>query len=449
MHTDLLRQVLTVARRLGASADLDEILWLIIDVMRDGLDAERATVFEYDSTIQELRTSVAHGVESRDIAPRAGEVGSRLTEIRMPATAGLAGEAARRRELINVPDAYADPRFYADVDRRSGFRTRSVLSVPMITHDEELVGVAQVLNKRKGVFISQDEEVAIALAAQAALAMKRGQLIEDRLVRVKLEHDLELARKIQQGTFPTTLPHVPPFELGAWSEPADQTGGDAFDVIGPVSAPPSVVHATEDVSSSRIVLLLADATGHGVGPALSATQVRAMLRMAVRLGADLSSIARHMNEQFREDLPSGRFVTAWLGELEVQEGTLRSFSAGQAPLIWYHAASSAFETRSADTIPLGLMGPLGGGEPARFTLEPGDLFAVISDGVFEAESPNEEPFGLERVLDVLRHTCREAPETMIAELRLAVSRFTEGAPAEDDRTGLIIARRPGSLGVGG
>ena len=87
---------------------------------------------------------------------------------------------------------------------------------------------------------------------------------------MRLERDLQIARQIQQGTFPDALPAIGGFDLVAWSEPADETGGDTYDVIGR--------------SAGSVLFLLADATGHGIGPALSVTQVRAMLRNGPRSG---------------------------------------------------------------------------------------------------------------------------------------------------------------------
>ncbi len=90
------------------------------------------------------------------------------------------------------------------------------------------------------------------------------------------------------------------------------------------------------------MLLLADATGHGIGPALSVTQLRAMLRMAVRAGLAAGGsasreVAQHINEQLYADLPSNRFITAWLAMLDAAAGTLTTYSAGQAPLLLYRA----------------------------------------------------------------------------------------------------------------
>jgi phosphoserine phosphatase len=422
---DALRRVLEVARHLSASADLKQILAVIIDAMRDLLDARRATVFEYDAATHELFTTVAHGLTVGEDTQHEA-----TGEIRMPADAGLAGESVRSRAIVNVPDAHADPRFNADVDRQTGFRTRSLLTIPLVDHADELVGVAQVLNKSSGAFDAHDEEIAAALASQAAVALRRGRLLEDRIMREKLERDLEVAREIQQRSFPDTLPELDGFELDAWNRPADQTGGDTYDVI------------QRDGDGSGTVLLMADATGHGVGPALSVTQVRSMLRMALRMDAALEDIAAHLNRQLHADLPTGRFVTAWLGELDVDAHTIASLSAGQAPLLAYRAATDTVESFAADTVPLGILPDQAFEIGRRVVLEPGDIFLVASDGIYEAMRPGDnEEFGEARVRELLRDQADESAKRIARVIRRSVRTFTENAPAGDDRTMIVIKRQ--------
>jgi phosphoserine phosphatase len=255
---------------------------------------------------------------------------------------------------------------------------------------------------------------------------------------MKLEGDLRLARQIQERTFPDRLPDLAGFQLDAWSEPADETGGDTYDVVGYQSAVAGTPIVLSVKTADRALLLLADATGHGIGPALSVTQVRAMLRMAVRAGEPLPSIVHHLNEQLRADLPDGRFITAWFGELCAANQTLTSFSAGQAPILRYSAKGDAFDVMDADTLPLGVVDNLEieVGEP--YQMGAGDIVAVISDGIFEAAGSSGQQFGTERVVDVITSARTKSPAEIIAAVRAAVAEHTAGAPAEDDRTGIII-----------
>ena len=256
---------------------------------------------------------------------------------------------------------------------------------------------------------------------------------------LKLERDLQVARQIQQHTFPEQMPSLEGYAIDGSSEPAEETGGDTFDVIGMSYDHSGSVVVTEE-NADRVTLLLADATGHGIGPALSVAQVRAMLRMATRVETDLPRIARHMNEQLCQDLSEGRFVTVWLGELDCRNGSLASISAGQAPILQYDASDDTFLERDADTSPLGIVPELDVAPGDPILLGPGDVVAVMSDGIFEALNGEGEQFGVERVKRVLRSQRQAAPAQMLEALRASLAVFVGDTPADDDRTALIVKR---------
>jgi phosphoserine phosphatase len=257
---------------------------------------------------------------------------------------------------------------------------------------------------------------------------------------LRLEGDLQAARRIQQDTLPERIPHVPGFDIDGWSEPADETGGDTYDVIGYRRVPGERGLRLSATEAARAVLLLADASGHGIGPALSVTQVRSMLRMAIRVGEDLPSFIRHLNAQLCADLTEGRFVSAWLAELDPKERTLTGFSCGQGPLLYYQAAQRDCTVLETDTVPLGCMDNLEVNLRAPLRMEPGDMFLALSDGVVDAAGRDGERFGTARVIDILvQHRESRAAELM-ATLRRALEHFTGGAPADDDRTAVIVKR---------
>ena len=130
-----LRSVLEVTRKLSAPFDLDTMLTEVVDAARHVLGADRGTVFLYDESSNELVVRVA----------------TKLGSIRIPADKGIVGEAAMSRKLINVPDCYADERFNRAIDRETGYRSRCMLTIPLIGFEDTLVGVLQILNKNTGV----------------------------------------------------------------------------------------------------------------------------------------------------------------------------------------------------------------------------------------------------------------------------------------------------------
>jgi len=242
---------------------------------------------------------------------------------------------------------------------------------------------------------------------------------------IKLERDLDVARQIQQSTLPDSIPTPDGYEIEAWSEPAEQTGGDTYDVI---DAPRGTV------------MLLADATGHGIGPALSVTQVHAMLRMCARVEMGMADIVRHLNEQLCADLADGRFVTAWIGTLDAPSHTLETFSCGQGPILHYRAATELVSVEEADVPPFGVMADLAAAPAPPRALGPGDVFAVLSDGIFEAPDADGRLFGTERVTAILRAEAGTNAAAILAAIREAVAAFTGGAPPTDDMTAIIIKR---------
>lgn len=260
---------------------------------------------------------------------------------------------------------------------------------------------------------------------------------------MKLESDIVVAREIQQKTFPTLLPKLSGFDIGGWNQPADETGGDSYDVIGYRMDPETQSIILCEDEARHAVLLLGDATGHGLGPALSVTQLRAMLRMGVHISPDIPLLLKHINKQLHADLPDGRFISAWLGQIDADRHMLTYFSAGQAPLLYYKDQENKVEVLRADIYPLGITDELDTGSTHHLEMNPGDIFAVISDGIFEASNSDDELFGTDRVVDILKKEKERTPDEIIDVIQDSVNQFTDNAPASDDRTMVIIKRQTG------
>ena len=414
LSRDALRRILEITRDLARPLDLGTLLYAVVDAAKDLLDAEGGTVWEYQAAEHMLQMRVARGLDDA---------------IRIPADRGIVGDCVRTLATINVPDCYADPRFNRDVDKSTGRRTRCMLTLPLVGDDDQLVGVLQVVNRREGVFDAEDESVAAALAAQCAVVMQRAQMTERLLAAETLRHEIAVAREVQVATLPTTPPAIPGYDLAGVFRPADETGGDTYDFV--------------PCADGGLYVLMGDATGHGIGPALSAMQVRAMLRVAERMGAGLDDAFRHINDQLCADLPEDRFVTAFLGRLDPRGHTIDYHSGGQGPLLHFHAADDACDLFPPTTFPMGAVSLPALKPPERVHLRPGDVFALLSDGIYEYQNAAGEQFGDEGVAAVLR-AHRDAPLAQMLEALLrAVRAFGAGAPQLDDITAVLIRRLPG------
>jgi serine/threonine-protein kinase len=160
-HVERLHLLLETTHRLMSARDLDSLLALISRTTTRMANAERATIYLIDQQRNELWSKVA--------------LGDNVGEIRVPIGSGISGTVAATGEIINIPDAYADPRFNPEVDRRTGYKTRNMLTFPMRSQDGKILGVFQILNKRGGSFGADDVETLSALAASAAVAVENAQ----------------------------------------------------------------------------------------------------------------------------------------------------------------------------------------------------------------------------------------------------------------------------------
>lgn len=408
-----LGRISAITRDLAKPIELESMLYQVVDAAKELLDAEGGTVWRYMAASHQLESRVARGMEP----------------VRISAERGIVGECLRTRSIINVSDCYADPRFDRSFDQRTGYRTRCMLTLPLMGYDELLVGVLQVVNRREGVFDADDETMASVLAAQCAVALQRAQLTERLVESEKVAQEIEVARAVQMGTLPKNAPDIPGYDLAGAFRPADQTGGDTYDFV--------------PTPGGGVMVLIGDATGHGIEPALSATQVRAMLRVAQRLQAGLDDTFRHINDQLVDDLPEDRFVTAFLGHLDPAAHTLHYHSGGQGPLVHFHAADGKCDVHPPTTAPLGAMPQDFLREPRVIELAAGDVFALLSDGVYEYCNAENEEFGEQRVAEFLRRHHREpmvrVRDRLLGELR----QFGQGAPQLDDIS-IVLIRRLGS-----
>ena len=157
-----LASIQKIARAVGSTLDIDELLHLIVDTMTDLMSAERSTLYVVDAAEKCLWTKVLQADEIQEIRLKMGE--------------GIAGWVAECGKTLNIPDVYEDERFSPNVDQQSGYRTRSMLCAPMHDSLGKVIGVVQVLNKKNDVFSAEDQDLFEALASQAAIAVENSQL---------------------------------------------------------------------------------------------------------------------------------------------------------------------------------------------------------------------------------------------------------------------------------
>jgi phosphoserine phosphatase len=236
---------------------------------------------------------------------------------------------------------------------------------------------------------------------------------------------MELAREVQMSTLPAVMPRVPSYDVCGTFRSADLTGGDTFDL---------------SMLDQGLLIVLGDATGHGIAPALSVTQMHAMLRMAFRLGADLQTAFVEVNNRLTETLAADRFITAFVGLLNPLTHRLHFHSGGQAPILYYRATTGACARYMPTSFPLGAMS-LASLKPAvTIDMLAGDVLVLLSDGIYEAQNGRGEEFGETRVEELIQAHHEKPMAKWLALLFESVKAFAGGTTQEDDMTAVVVKR---------
>jgi serine phosphatase RsbU (regulator of sigma subunit) len=269
--------------------------------------------------------------------------------------------------------------------------------------------------------------VAAQIGVHVSAALREAELQRE-LDRVN--HDLDIARGIQQGLLPGEPPRLAGFEVAGWNQPADQTGGDYFD--------------WQTLPDGRVAISLGDATGHGIGPALVTVSCRAYARASFLADGKQDGLLDRLNRLLASDLSANRFVTFCVVFLDPKQASLEVLSAGHGPIMWYKYATDEIENLDAQGIPLGMIAGVKYGLATNVRLAPGDMLALVTDGFYEWENPEGEDFGVERMEKVIRDSRDRPPRELIERLRSAVTSFCRGTEQMDDLTAVILKRSVGA-----
>ena len=279
---------------------------------------------------------------------------------------------------------------------------------------------------RRGVgpFLTSDRRTLSLFANQAALALENARLHLQALEKERLEREMHLASEIQRQILPKGAPSVPGFDLVGWYRPARQVGGDYYDLF--------------PVRGGRIGLVVGDVSGKGMPAALMVSTLHSALRLLFDHLEFGPVLLERLNRHIVESSASNKFITMLLAEMDPRTGVLHYMNAGHNPGILLRHDGSV-DQLGAGGLPLGLM-PAARFQSRALTLEPGDLLCIYTDGITEAESQDEEEFGMGRLIDLLRRERHRPLQELIEVIPQLVGEHSQGLPQGDDQT-LVLMRR--------
>jgi len=290
-------------------------------------------------------------------------------------------------------------------------------------------GDFQVLNPHPNtLYLFMSLMLFIAAIVMYFITLELRSYVDVAVEEMALQDELNLASEVQKNLLPSPLPELRGYDVAAFSTPARHAGGDYYDLVTP--------------DPEQTIFMLADVSGHGIGPALLTVSSRAYFRAILGEHQKISEIIQRVNQLLSNDLRSGQFVTLTALVLCMNTHTAKYFSAGHGPTLVIRKQDGTVENLEAQSIPLGIDTPLNMDPPIKFALVPGDIVAMFSDGCYEGKNDEGEAFGLERLVALLKENQDKSVEEIINHLQKAITTFTGRESQVDDMTMLLLKRLP-------
>ena len=395
-----LRTLVEASKLINSSIEPDALFASILTVARNELHVDRGTLWFVDEEKKEIWTKVA------------GEF--RATR---PIGTGIAGTVVATGEPIILHDAYADARFDRSADEKSGYRTRSMLCVPIRNRDRKIVGALQLLNKTDGAFGTADLDFLSSISEHMAIAMENATLHMELLEKQRMQEELKLGREIQSRLLPQPPVDVMDTNLAALSVPCYEVGGDYYDFI--------------ELPDGDLGLAIGDVSGKGVSAALIMSSVQAALRVAAPIEDDLARLVQRLNALIYRSARGRKYATFFFGRYTPSTGLLRYVNAGHNPP--FIAINGKLEELTSTGKPIGIL-PDSTYHELTVEIPEGATLFLYTDGLNEAADPDDQEFGYDRLRELFAQT--DEPKRIVE----AVTEFERGARATDDKT-IVVLRR--------
>ncbi|HEV3076344.1 MAG TPA: SpoIIE family protein phosphatase, partial [Thermoanaerobaculia bacterium] len=426
-HAERLKLLNEVHQALGRSLTLDALLELILDRVFDHLRPEQGVIF--------LKRP---GGQLERAASRAVDA-AQAESVELLGSRSLAREVADRGAAALVLDAQTDVRLAgAESIMISG--VRSLLAAPLLEREGTLGMI--VLGSKVAVrqFNEEDMDLLVSVASVAALYIRNLALAEEAAERRLLAEELALARRIQLALLPPSLPELPGWELYGANTPSRGVSGDYFAVVTRGASPAGAggAGASGHGGAGECVLMVADVSGKGMAASLLTASLEAFAAGPIEDGLPPDEICAKLSRLLYRRTPPEKYATAVVAALALDSGVLRYANAGHNPPLVVRAGG-AVEELAATGVPIALL-PGAGYEAAEILLAPGDSLVLYTDGIVEANDPDGEEYGNDRLADLCRRHCQASCADLAAALDADLEAFVRGVPFADDRT-LVMARR--------
>jgi len=389
---------------------LSKILKTVTKMSKDILQAEAGSLMLLDEKEKTLTFAVALGKKGHKLKKN----------IKIKIGQGISGQVAKTGEPILVKDVAKDKRFCNSIDKLSGFKTRSILCVPLKVKNRT-IGVLEAINShhKKG-FSVKDMDLFQAFACQVAIAIDNAKLHQQMIEENKLKKELEIAKMIQQSLLPETVPDSD-IKISATNIPAEQIGGDLYDFF--------------ELENNKVGIMISDVSGKGIPAALYMVRIMSEFRSYAKTEKNLGNLLGKINDILLERPILGMFVTLFYMVIDKTNRTIEYISAGHLPPLLYSKENNNItHLDKAQNPPLGIIKGL---KYKHFltNLNHSNSILFYTDGVTEARDKKGSEFSQKRLIETFYESITKGnSEKIIENILQSLFTFTSGAKQHDDCT---------------
>jgi sigma-B regulation protein RsbU (phosphoserine phosphatase) len=335
-----------------------------------------------------------------------------------------------------LDEELASDKLKLNPDERSWLSDRKIIMILPLQTRTRLVGfIGLGFKSEREDFNIEECGMLMSIASQVAVAAENLQLLEENIEKQRLEKELGMARRVQQGLLPGKIPDTPGLEIAARSKFCLEVAGDYYDVI--------------NIDDRRTVLAIGDVSGKGAAAALLMSNIQASFRIAVGIGSrtsdpvtglNIADVVSRINDLIHRNTPPDQFITFFVGVYEPENRTFSYVNAGHNPPMLLRA-NGRLELMDKGGLLLGAMSDMPY-EQGSLGLEKNDLIFLYTDGVSEAENAGDEMFGEERIKTILQENRNLPPTEILSKLEDEVQDFIGDVPLSDDFTTLVARAVP-------
>jgi len=305
---------------------------------------------------------------------------------------------------------------------------KSALLVPLIVNKSIVARIVLIKEVKEG-FNKEMMNIIGTFARQACISVENHRLLNQAIANERYQEELKIAQRVQKALLPLELDHPASFEICAYSNTADEVGGDYYD--------------TYQVDAAHYVVIMGDVSGKGTSAAFHMAQMKGVFQSLIQLGLKPAEFIKKANAALSKCLERNHFITASIFEIDTNSQTFCHARAGHIPTLWYKAKEKTAEFISMEGLGLGIVR-----NPSyqnhvhekTFTYQMGDILVLLTDGILEGRNEKGEQFGYERLKNLVEAQPQLAPSILQQVIIDSLHQFVGGDGMIDDDYSLLVVK---------